>query len=92
MTNKNLLEKLQGFQSSKGPVGIAARGKNVYRGTSHAAHKGGGPQYGRPRKRNTLMRTYPQKAFGKPKGWHKPKSKQIAKGISKAAIERRLRG
>lgn len=39
----------------RGPVGIFARGKNVYNGSSHAAHSGGGLQYGRPSK-STIRR------------------------------------
>lgn len=38
------------MQDSRGPVGIFARGKNIYGGVSNAAHRGGGPQFGRPRK------------------------------------------
>lgn len=47
---KDAIERrLTGVQDSRGPVGIAARGANIYRGGSSAAHSGGGAQYGRPR-------------------------------------------
>ena len=45
-----LLRRLSGIKDSRGAVGIAARGKNIYRGGSRAAHSGGGIQFGRPRK------------------------------------------
>lgn len=40
--------RLQGLQDSRSRIGILSRGKNIYNGTSYAAHSGGGPQYGRP--------------------------------------------
>jgi len=45
---KSLLEKLQGFKDSRGPVGQLSRGNNVYNGASSAAQSGGGMQFGRP--------------------------------------------
>lgn len=44
------MKELHGLPDSRGPVGQFARGKPVYLGGSNAAHRGGGPQYGRPRK------------------------------------------
>lgn len=37
-----------GLKDSRGPQGEFARGKNVYKNGSNAAHSGGGPQFGRP--------------------------------------------
>lgn len=48
--NNALLRRLQGIKDSRGPIGMFSRGKNIYGGVSNAAHKGGGIQYGRPRK------------------------------------------
>lgn len=45
----NLAKMLTGIQDARGSRGIASRGKNIYNSTSHAAHKGGGTQYGRPK-------------------------------------------
>ncbi len=55
--NNAIQKRLTGIQDSRGPVGIAARGANIYRGGSHAAHSGGGPQYGRPRTNFTKPQT-----------------------------------
>lgn len=44
------MDRLNGIQDSRGPKGILSRGKNVYNGGTSAAHSGGGPQFGRPRK------------------------------------------
>ncbi len=41
--------RLGGLQDHRGPVGILSRGKNIYNGVSSAAHRGGGPQFGRPK-------------------------------------------
>ena len=49
------LRRLQGVKDARGPVGIKARGKNVYNGGSRAAHSGGGVQFGRPSK-NAIRR------------------------------------
>lgn len=46
---EELMRLLSGMKDSRGPQGIAARGANIYNGTSNAAHRGGGPQFGRPR-------------------------------------------
>lgn len=46
----NSARRLSGEQDSRGPKGIFSRGKNVYNGGTGAAHSGGGPQFGRPRK------------------------------------------
>lgn len=50
MANSNLMGKLQGNKDSRGLQGILSRGTNVYNGGSTAAHSGGGPQFGRPKK------------------------------------------
>lgn len=44
------MRRLLGLKDSRGKVGIYSRGKNVYRGGTHAAHAGGGVQFGRPPK------------------------------------------
>lgn len=44
------VDKLRGKQDPRGPVGILSRGKPIYGGFSNAAHRGGGPQFGRPKK------------------------------------------
>lgn len=49
MADEALQRRLKGIQDSRGPVGILARGKNIYNGASTAAHSGGGAQFGRPR-------------------------------------------
>lgn len=36
------------YQDSRGTTGEMARGKTIYSGGSTAAHRGGGPQFGRP--------------------------------------------
>lgn len=46
----NVLQKLRGLHDARSSRGILARGKNVYNGGSSAAHRGGGNQYGRPKK------------------------------------------
>lgn len=43
------IEKLAGRQDPRGPVGILSRGNPLYKGFSNAAHRGGGPQFGRPK-------------------------------------------
>lgn len=48
-------KKMAGEKDSRGPIGIFARGKNVYKGGSQAAHSGGGIQFGRPSK-NAIRR------------------------------------
>ena len=48
-TIQALVKRLSGVKDPRGPVGILGRGKNIYNTTSHAAHKGGGSQYGRPK-------------------------------------------
>lgn len=49
--SKSAIERrLRGMKDPRSTVGIMSRGKNIYKGTSHAAHSGGGPQFGRPRK------------------------------------------
>lgn len=53
MADPALQKRLFGQQDSRGPVGMLARGKNVYNGASMAAHSGGGPQFGRPRSVNS---------------------------------------
>ena len=40
---------------SRSTQGILSRGKNIYNGGSNAAHRGGGPQYGRPREGPQLV-------------------------------------
>lgn len=40
-----LLRKLMGDNDPRGMQGIMSRGANVYRGTSNAAHSGGGIDY-----------------------------------------------
>ncbi len=47
--NEALVRRLQGIQDSRGKVGIYSRGKNIYKGGSSSAHKGGGVQFGRPK-------------------------------------------
>lgn len=49
MADAALQRRLFGQQDSRGPVGMMARGANVYNGASLAAHSGGGSQFGRPR-------------------------------------------
>lgn len=41
---------LQGHHDARSLRGRMARGNNVYKGTSQAAHRGGGIQFGRPKK------------------------------------------
>lgn len=48
--NTALLRRLSGVKDSRGKIGMFSRGKNVYNGVSSAAHKGGGIQFGRPKK------------------------------------------
>ena len=48
--NADLVRRLSGVKDSRGKIGIFSRGANIYNGGSKAAHKGGGVQYGRPRK------------------------------------------
>ena len=48
--NSDLVRRLSGVKDSRGKIGIFSRGANIYNGGSKAAHKGGGVQYGRPRK------------------------------------------
>lgn len=52
----NLQKRLQGIQDPRSSRGIASRGKNVYNATSHAAHHGGGIQFGRPKGSKTVNR------------------------------------
>lgn len=52
---KRQTNNLPGVKDSRGPVGIFSRGKNVYNGSSKAAHSGGGVQFGRPSK-NAIRR------------------------------------
>lgn len=40
--------RLLGHTEAAGKAGIFSRGKNIYNGVSHSAHRGGGPQFGRP--------------------------------------------
>lgn len=42
--------RLAGELDSRSRQAIFSRGKNVYNGGTSAAHSGGGPQFGRPRK------------------------------------------
>lgn len=44
------VDKLKGRQDPRGPVGLFSRGAPIYNGMSNAAHRGGGPQFGRPKK------------------------------------------
>lgn len=44
------MRRLMGLKDARGKVGMYSRGKNVYRGGTHAAHAGGGVRYGRPPK------------------------------------------
>lgn len=53
--NSALQKRLLGQVDSRGMQGIFSRGKNIYHGGTNAAHSGGGPQYGRPRKRPNLQ-------------------------------------
>ncbi len=46
--NETLLKELMGLQDSRKRRGIYSRGRNIYRGGSTAAHRGGGVQFGRP--------------------------------------------
>lgn len=55
-SKKTLLNKLQGIPDSRSAKAIFSRGKNVYSGVSHAAHSGGGVQFGRPKKAAILRR------------------------------------
>ncbi len=45
-----LSTNLTGQRDARGMQGIFSRGKAVYNGGTSAAHSGGGPQFGRPRK------------------------------------------
>lgn len=44
------LLKVLGIPDSRSLTGILSRGANVYKGASMSAHRGGGPQFGRPKK------------------------------------------
>lgn len=48
VTQQALERRLSGVQDHRSMVGILSRGKNIYNGGSSAAHRGGGPQFGRP--------------------------------------------
>lgn len=52
----NLLKKLSGVKDSRSTQAIFSRGANIYNSGSHAAHKGGGQQFGRPRREAVLRR------------------------------------
>lgn len=55
--NKNL-HAVMGIVDGRSKTGIFSRGANVYNGVSKAAHKGGGPQFGRPKKKAIVRRLY----------------------------------
>lgn len=48
MANEALKRRMSGIKDSRGPQGIASRGKNVYNSGSNAARTSGGPGIGRP--------------------------------------------
>jgi hypothetical protein len=48
--NDSILKRVYGLVDARSRQGIYSRGKNVYRGGSAQAHKGGGKQFGRPKK------------------------------------------
>lgn len=52
----SFLKEIYGGKNSNGKIGMLARGKNIYDSTSGAAHKGGGSQYGRPKKKAIARR------------------------------------
>lgn len=61
--------RLSGVQDARSMVGILGRGKNIYPGGSSAAHRGGGPQFGRPKgagdkvpKRSAIRRRLAQRS------------------------------
>lgn len=45
---EDVLAKLQGMKDSRGPVGMMARGKNMYPAGNNAQSGPGGPDMGRP--------------------------------------------
>lgn len=47
----DIRQLIMGQKDSRGMIGKLARGANIYNGTSNAAHKGGGQQFGRPPKK-----------------------------------------
>ena len=54
--NPALLKRLRGFKDSRSKRAILSRGANVYKGVSMSAHRGGGQQFGRPRRDAVLRR------------------------------------
>lgn len=54
--NDSLLKRIYGLTDARSKRGILSRGKNVYRGGLPNAHKGGGKQFGRPRKKAIAKR------------------------------------
>lgn len=45
---EEVMKRLQGIKDSRGPVGMFARGKNMYPGGNAAQEGPGGPDMGRP--------------------------------------------
>lgn len=45
---EEIMKRLQGIKDSRGPVGMFARGKNMYPGGNAAQEGPGGPDMGRP--------------------------------------------
>lgn len=55
--DKNL-RAVMGIVDARSKRGILSRGANIYKGGSNAAHKGGGPQFGRPKKSAIVRKLY----------------------------------
>lgn len=51
---EDMMKKLMGIKDSRGPVGMLARGKNMYPGGG-PAQSGGGVQFGRPKGSTNLV-------------------------------------
>lgn len=54
--NPKLAKRLSGIKDSRSTQGIVSRGANIYKGASMSAHKGGGSQFGRPKREAVLRR------------------------------------